>query len=641
MPGRRGRRAVADPQRALPIRPGDEQVEAGLRRALRSAPNSRALARAVLHVLGNGCRARAGAFYLMRGGQVLELAAHTGQGWPGEVPAQVKLGEGPAGLAATRRSLMTEPAPGAAGAACFTAVPYHLTGRIKGVAVFLLDRPPDEAELAFLAGTIEPVAIALDSRRSRERVQLLLEETRRQAEAHAAQQAELEQANARLQRSDRYKNEFLANMTHELRSPLNSMLLLSQVLTENRHGHLAADEVDAAQVINKAGRELLVIIDDILDLTKAEAGRLELHPGTVQVSDLAESLAGLYRPLAARRGLELRIAVDPDTPAACRTDATRLSQVLKNLLNNALKFTERGSVSLTIRPSAAQLDGAPALDFVVADTGIGIGADVLPALFEAFTQADGSIARRFGGSGLGLSICRKLAELLCGRILVASEPGRGSTFTFRVPLELPERAAAPRPAGSVDEDILALPAPVAILGPVAGGPREPARAPGEAARPSRADETRRAAGGEAAAAGEPLLAGQAILVLDGDMRTAFRLTASFEAAGARVRVERDAAAGLARLAEAPAPGLALVRPELLLPLTGPAQREWWARAGAAGTRLVVLSALVPASLWVPAGLPVLDPDQPAARICRSLAGLASAPARTRELPPGLPQEVGS
>jgi signal transduction histidine kinase len=573
------------------------QVQVSLRRALRSAPTSKGLARAILHVLGAGCQARGGAFYLMQGGQRLEPAAHTGALLPGLPPAEIRLGEGLVGRVASERRMGTETA---ADGTRLVAIPYHLTGRVKGVAVFALARDLTDDEQDVLADTAEQVAIALDTRRARERVQLLLDETRQHAAAFAVQQRELQQTNLRLQQSDRYKNEFLANMTHELRSPLNSMLLLSQVLVENRHGRLGADEVDAAQVINKAGRELLVIIDDILDLTKAEAGRLELYPEDIEISDLAESLIALYRPLAARRGLDLRVTVDPLTSTQCRADPTRLSQILKNLLNNALKFTEFGSVSLTIRPAAEEIGDAPALDFVVSDTGIGISPEVLPALFAAFTQGDGSIARRFGGSGLGLSICRKLTELLGARMLVASEVGRGSTFTLRLPVQPVARVAeAPPP-----------PLPAFVV-PVEASP---VTVPRPAARPASSLPDREPVAG--------LLTGQRVLMIDGDMRSVYRLTALLEAAGATVQVARDPAACLTRLDDLPPRALVLVRPQVLAGLPSAERRTWWSATIASGARIVVLAGRIPATADVPAGLPVFDPDGPGGRLCETLAGLA-------------------
>lgn len=572
------------------------QVQVSLRRALRSAPTSKGLARAVLHALGSVCEARGGAFYLMQGGQRLEPAAHTGMVVPGLPPAEIRVGEGLVGRAASERRMGVETA---GDGTRLLAIPYHLTGRVKGVAVFALARDLTADEQDVLADTAEQVAIALDTRRARERVQLLLDETRRHAAAFAVQQRELQQTNIRLQRSDRYKNEFLANMTHELRSPLNSMLLLSQVLVENRHGRLGADEVDAAQVINKAGRELLVIIDDILDLTKAEAGRLEIYPEDIEVADLAESLTALYRPLAARRSLDLRVTVDPQAPTQCRTDSTRLSQILKNLLNNALKFTESGSVSLAIVPAADAPDDAPAIDFVVADTGIGISPEVLPALFAAFTQGDGSIARRFGGSGLGLSICRKLTELLGARITVASELGVGSTFTLRLPVQPAARAVeAPSPL-----------VPAAIQAVAAS----PVAAP-RLARPAAATADREPVAG--------LLTGQRVLMIDGDMRSVYRLTALLEAAGATVQVARDPAACLARLDDLPPRALVLVRPQVLAGLPSAERRSWWSATIESGARIVVLAGRIPATADVPSSLPVFDPDGPGARLCETLAGLA-------------------
>lgn len=592
------------------------EAQAHMRRALRSVPTSLSLARAVLKILGAACGSRAGCFYLVRDGQSLELAAQDGAGWPSEPRHGLRLGEGLAGRAAATRRREVETLPGGGVA---MAVPYHLAGRVKGAAVFLFAGEPGPVALAFLADTSESIAAALDVRRSRERVQLLLAETRRHAAAFASQQRELQRTNARLQRSDRYKNEFLANMTHELRSPLNSMLLLSQVLAENRRGRLGPEDVDAAQVINKAGRELLVIIDDILDLTKAEAGRLEIHPETVAVSDLAESLAALYRPLAERRSLDLRIVVAPGAPAECVTDPTRLSQILKNLLNNALKFTERGEVSLRIA-AAPRAAGPPAIDFVVSDTGIGISPEVLPALFAPFTQGDGSISRRFGGSGLGLSICRKLAELLGARIEVASEVGSGSTFTLRLPLAAPAVAVSPAFANGLAP--APVPAGVVSIRGAGNPPRTPAAL--EAPAPAVATEAAPDVEDGAPMTGRPAaLAGRSLVVLDGDMRTAFRLSAKLEAAGARVRVARDAATALAAIESEPAPALALVRPQALLALAEPAQRQWWESAGAA-TSLVVIASMIPASALVPPSLPVLDPDLPGERFAAALADRASA-----------------
>lgn len=600
------RRQVARQSRQL-------ESSAELRRALRAAPSSRALSRAVLQVLGDACGARAGAFYLMRGGQVLELAAQTGGGWPVDPSPQLRIGEGLAGKAAAGRRRLIEFVPPAGACA---AVPYHLAGRLKGAVVFLFAAAPAAEALELLADTAEPVAMSLDARGSRERVELLLSETRRQTAAIAAQQRILQGTNVRLQRSDRYKNEFLANMTHELRSPLNSMLLLSQVLAENRHGRLAPDEVDAAQVINKAGRELLVIIDDILDLTKAEAGRLELHPEPVCVADLAESLTALYRPLAERRHLALQVTVEPGAPAECLTDPTRLSQILKNLLNNALKFTEQGGVSLRIAAAEPDDEGAPAIEFTVSDTGIGISAEALPALFAPFTQGDGSISRRFGGSGLGLSICRKLAELLGARIEVASEVGHGSTFRLRLPLAPP--ATATSTAASTAQDVPASAAGnsarPAVQLPVEAAVPPPARAPDAARMPARPHP---------ATAGAAL-AGRTVLVVDGDMRAAFRLSGIVESCGGRVRVARDPASGLAAIEAEPVPDLVLVRPQSLQVLTAAGQRQWW--AAAAGTRLAVIPSPVPTPVLVPPSLPVLDPDLPADRLGEILAGLADTAA---------------
>jgi signal transduction histidine kinase len=221
-----------------------------------------------------------------------------------------------------------------------------------------------------------------------------------------AQQALLEYA-GRLESASRYKSDFLANMSHELRTPLNSALILSRLLAENRDGNLGAEQVKYAKAIHASNSDLLALINDVLDLAKIESGHVELHPGTVEMSVLLERLRATFEPMASEKGLELRISADPDVPAAIVTDSLRLAQILKNLMSNAVKFTERGHVHLHV----SVLPGER-LSFAVRDTGIGLSSEQLPLIFEAFRQADAGTSRRFGGTGLGLSISRELARLL-------------------------------------------------------------------------------------------------------------------------------------------------------------------------------------------------------------------------------------
>ena len=252
---------------------------------------------------------------------------------------------------------------------------------------------------------------------------------------------ELEQRAGELESASRYKSEFLANMSHELRTPLNSSLILARLLADNADANLSAEQVKFAESIYSAGNDLLNLINDILDIAKVEAGKLEVRPEQTPLSQLAEGLNSMFEPLAGRKGLQLEVLVASDVPQSMFTDRQRLEQILKNLLSNAVKFTEHGTVSLTLARS-----GSEAVAFEVRDSGIGIDASQQEVIFEAFQQADGTTSRRFGGTGLGLSISRDLARLLGGAISVSSFPGQGSTFTLVMPLTYQAGAAAARPA---------------------------------------------------------------------------------------------------------------------------------------------------------------------------------------------------
>jgi CheY-like chemotaxis protein/signal transduction histidine kinase len=251
-------------------------------------------------------------------------------------------------------------------------------------------------------------------------------------------QIQLEDRAEELQRSSKYKSEFLANMSHELRTPLNSSLILAKLLAENPQENLSAEQVKFAESIYSAGNDLLHLINDILDISRVEAGKLEIRPENTSVERLVEGLRGMCQPLAADKQLDFRVELQAGAPAKMYTDRQRLEQVIKNLLSNAVKFTEKGSVSLTV--AAAPNDG---IAFIVADSGIGIAADQHESIFEAFRQADGTTNRRYGGTGLGLSISRDLAMLLGGSISVTSTPGQGSTFTLVLPQQYKEADCEP------------------------------------------------------------------------------------------------------------------------------------------------------------------------------------------------------
>ena len=403
--------------------------------------------------------------------------------------------------------------------------PRHLTispaiadDMVHGVVELGFLRPVTEDVVTFLDQACASIGVALRSARFRTELQNLLEETQRQSEELQVQseelrvsneeleeqgralkesavrleqqQVELEQANAQLeeqaqqletQRDDlartgaavelkareleqasRYKSDFLANMSHELRTPLNSLLILSKLLGDNPDGNLTDDQVKFANTIQSSGNDLLTLINDILDLSKIEAGHVQVRPETVALERLGTDMRHMFEPIAGERGLRFDIAIAKDCPATIDTDRQRLDQILKNLLSNAFKFTEAGSVALSIERA-----GEDRIALAVTDSGIGIPEDQQRAIFDAFHQADGTISRKYGGTGLGLSISRELARLLGGSITLSSKPGEGSRFILTIPLSYDPALVAPRqvPAPRLPEntssplsDILARPA---------------------------------------------------------------------------------------------------------------------------------------------------------------------------------------
>ena len=383
------------------------------------------------------------------------------------------------------------------------SVPTHLVispvtvdGMVISVFELAFNRKPHDSDQEFINLATYQIGVAVKSSRYLMRQQELLEETQRQSEELQAQseelrvsneeleeqsralketqsrlelqQAELEQTNSQLEeqtslleaqksdltrakgqlehqkrdleRSSQYKSEFLANMSHELRTPLNSSLILAKLLADNRAGNLTEEQVKFAQTIHGAGNDLLMLINDILDLSKIESGRLEMRPADVLIESMMRSLKGTFEPIASHKSLEFRTHISSSAPLSIYTDPQRLDQILKNLLANAMKFTESGSVSLEVQRLP---EGSIA--FVVTDTGIGINDDQHEVIFEAFRQADGTTNRKYGGTGLGLSISRELARLLGGEIRLQSQLGKGSTFTLTVPERFDANAVPQRP----------------------------------------------------------------------------------------------------------------------------------------------------------------------------------------------------
>ncbi|WP_025717070.1 response regulator [Paenibacillus sp. 1-18] len=258
--------------------------------------------------------------------------------------------------------------------------------------------------------------------------------------------AQLEQQAMQLGITSKYKSEFLANMSHELRTPLNSLLILSQLLSENKEGNLKPKQVEYAQTIYMSGADLLKMIDEILDLSKVDAGKMDINHETVHLKELKLFVEQNFAPVAAKRALQLHTEIEENLPEAIISDGYRLKQILRNLLSNALKFTTEGSILFSVsRASGEQLPGLlnPQKSYLalsVRDTGIGIASDKMELIFEAFQQVDGTTSRKYGGTGLGLSISRELSRLLGGAITVESEQGQGSCFTLYLPEQTPTAA---------------------------------------------------------------------------------------------------------------------------------------------------------------------------------------------------------
>ncbi|MFF0855196.1 HAMP domain-containing protein [Streptomyces sp. NPDC003388] len=276
----------------------------------------------------------------------------------------------------------------------------------------------------------DKASLLADQNRDIEAKNLQIEQARQELEARAQQ----------LSLASRYKSEFLANMSHELRTPLNSLLILAQLLAQNPSRNLTPKQVEYAGIIHSAGSDLLQLINDILDLSKVEAGKMDVTPERVPLRQLIEYVEATFRPMTSQKSLDFTVTTAPGAPADLITDDSRLRQILRNLLSNAVKFTEQGSVELSIEPAADDevpdgvVRGGAIVAFRVKDTGIGIPEQQRETIFGAFQQADGTTSRKYGGTGLGLSITREIAHLLGGAVTVTSTPGKGSTFSLFLPV---------------------------------------------------------------------------------------------------------------------------------------------------------------------------------------------------------------
>jgi HAMP domain-containing protein/signal transduction histidine kinase/ActR/RegA family two-component response regulator len=446
-------------------------------------------------------------------------------------------------------------------------LPVVFEGEVLGVIEFASVKAFSELHLAFLERLVAAIGVALNTIQANRRTEELLAQSQRLAHELQEQSAELQRTNAELEdkakllsdqnvnietknheiemarrgleekaqqlaRASEYKSEFLANMSHELRTPLNSLLLLARLLADNSDQNLNPKQIEFARTIHSAGSDLLSLIDDILDLSKIEAGRMDVEPVEVAFTDVRAYVEQAFAPQAEDKSLRFHVEFSRDLPPTLVTDAQRLQQILRNLLSNAVKFTDSGAVRLEIAPAPAGTTfTVPTLTtarqvvaFTVSDTGVGIADDKLSLIFEAFQQADGTTSRKYGGTGLGLSISRELARLIGGMISVSSAPDRGSVFTLYVPdVLIPDSIPVAAPIPSVTPASRGF---LPMLRPLAG--------PGRSTAPS-----------------APQLDGAHVLIIDDDVRNVFALTSALELHGMTVLYSDNGADGVRLLAEHP------------------------------------------------------------------------------------------
>ncbi|WP_233521413.1 HAMP domain-containing protein, partial [Streptomyces triticagri] len=475
------------------------------------------------------------------GGESYDLRMLGSYGYSmGSMPTSFKPGETLIGTAATeKRTILVENAPtgylkiasglGEAPPAQVIVLPVLFEDTVLGVIELASFQPFTQIQRDFLSQIAEMIATSVNTISVNTKTEVLLRQSQELTEQLRDRSAELENRQKALQASNaeleekaellaqqnrdievknteieearqvleeraeqlavsmRYKSEFMANMSHELRTPLNSLLILAKLLADNAEGNLSPKQVEFAETIHGAGSDLLQLINDILDLSKVEAGKMDVSPTRIALVQLVDYVEATFRPLTAEKGLDFSVRVSPELPATLHSDEQRLLQVLRNLLSNAVKFTDTGAVELVIRTAnsdvpnaireqlleAGSLRDADAdlIAFSVTDTGIGIAASKMRVIFEAFKQADGTTSRKYGGTGLGLSISREIARLLGGEIHAASEPGRGSTFTLYLPLHASELP----PQGYVQLPVAGAAArPVPELPPAPAGADQPA-----------------------------------------------------------------------------------------------------------------------------------------------------------------------
>ncbi|GAA2737589.1 HAMP domain-containing protein [Actinocorallia aurantiaca] len=548
----------------------------------------------IMNELTQTVGAQHGALYLSNGE---ELVLTAGYGLARDSVGRVRfaLGEGLVGQAAMeRRTLHVREVPrgylkirsglGAAAPASVIVMPIVFEEQVLGAIELAAFDGFNPVHLAFFDQFTETMAVTINAIIATTRTASLLEESQRlthelqeRSDELQRQQGELRRSNTELEEkaallakqnraieiqnfqieqarraleeraeqlavSSRYKSEFLANMSHELRTPLNSLLVLAKLLSENTEGNLTAKQVEFARTIHDSGTDLLQLINDILDLEKVEAGKMDIHPQPLELAKLVDYMDATFRPMAADKDLEFDARVEPGTPATLFTDEQRVEQVLRNLLSNAVKFTSEGKTELVIGPAtpeevaASRLqDAEPLVAFRVFDTGIGISPDKLQLIFEAFQQADGTTSRRYGGTGLGLSISRNIAQLLNGEIQAESEVGKGSVFSLLLPVDY-QGAPSDLPAPAV--------------------PQQPSRSVEDLALlPTEEDEP--------AEHLDLVLSGKKVLVVDDDVRNVFALTSVLEGYGMDVLYAEDGQAGIDLLQRNP--DAAIVLMDVMMP----------------------------------------------------------------------------
>ncbi len=412
------------------------------------------LGQSILSHLVPFTNAQVGAFYLVSDDKKLQRVSGYALSKSDPAAKTIEFGEGLIGqVALEKRSLLIENVPpsyfskiqsdlGEMIPRSLLICPILYENEVTGVIELGSLHPFTEHQRVFLSHVSENIGIAINTSDVRKKVQELLEQSQTLNEKLQTQQEELRTANEALnkasvlleekatevQRASQYKTEFLANMSHELRTPLNSSLILAKLLMDNGKGNLTDEQIQFAGSIHSSGHDLLNLINDILDLSKVEAGKLDIRAENVFIPNVIDGLKQTFQSLAQEKHLKFVVAADADVPQSILTDRQRLDQILKNLISNAFKFTKNGAVEIKIFRHSKVTVG-----FEVSDSGIGIPKEQQEIIFEAFRQADGTTNRKFGGTGLGLSISRDLARLLGGSIEVVSAPGKGSRFILILP----------------------------------------------------------------------------------------------------------------------------------------------------------------------------------------------------------------